>query len=162
MQPKSRYVKLNIVDWLLIATASILLLSLIGRGAAALMQEKEEAYMANVSFVIRDLDESTANLLSEQTAPFYLQDGRLLSDSYTVSVQPMTELLRDENGELTEVQSISSYKAIVSFVAKGQLAKDNTFLLSGMRRLSTGEALVLTQASVTYTADVLHVSPWAI
>lgn len=160
MPPKSRYVKLNIVDWLLIALLSLLLLATLVRGVGAVLS-KAEVCTADIEFVVRDLDEGTASLLAEQTAPIYLQDGCLLATAYTVSVQPMTELVRDESGVLTEVESLTSYKAIFSFTATGTQARDGTFLLASTRRLATGEALLLTQASVSYTANVLRVSPRA-
>lgn len=161
MPPKSRYVKLNIVDWLLIALLSLLLLATLVRGVGAVLSKEEDVCTADIEFVVRDLDEGTASLLAEQTAPIYLQDGCLLATAYTVSVQPMTELVRDESGVLTEVESLTSYKAIFSFTATGTQARDGTFLLAATRRLATGEALLLTQASVSYTANVLRVSPRA-
>ena len=59
---------------------------------------------------------------------------------------------------MTESESAVSYKLLVTFTAEGQLAKDETFLLGGTRRLSTGESLHVTQNDVTYRVDILRVS----
>ncbi|MBQ8351667.1 MAG: hypothetical protein IJY20_06465 [Clostridia bacterium] len=156
-QKKNRYVKMNIVDWLLIAVLGLLLLATLVRGIGAAVAQKEETYFADIEIVIRDLDEETANFLSTQRAPFFLQDGTLLATHYTISCQRMTELVRQDDGSLLETESLSAYKATISFRAEGILSKDGTFLLGSTRRLSTGETLLLTQANVSYTADVVRV-----
>lgn len=156
---KGRYVKLNIVDWLLIAAAALLLLALLVRGVGGLLAPQRERCRAEVSFVIRELREEDAARLSAAQDPFYFSDGALLTAAPTIHVQRATTLVRDEDGNLRETESLLTYKATVSFTAEGYLANDGTFLLGGTRRLSTGESLTLTCCDVTYKADVTKVHP---
>lgn len=156
---KGRYIKLNMADWLLIAAAALLLLSLLARGVGGLLAPQREPCRAEVTLVIRALDEEGAALLAAAQGPFYRQDGALLTDSATVTVQRDTTLIQQEDGSLIESESLLTYKATVTFTAAGYLASDGAFLLDGTRRLSTGETLTLTREGITYRADVTQVHP---
>lgn len=156
--PRGRYVKLNIVDYLLIAVLAFLLLSGLVRGVGTAFAGEAETCRAEVEFVIRDLDEATTKILAEQKEPFYLADGSLFAKDFTASIHRTTEIVKDEDGNMTETESLVSYRVTIAFVAEGELAKDGTFLFGGTRRLAMGESLTLTQANVTYTVDVVRVS----
>lgn len=156
--PRGRYVKLNIVDYLLIAAAVLLLLALLFRGVGMLVSGKAEICRADVEFAVRGLDEARMEQLIAEKAPFLLADGSSLAAQFETTVHQETMLVWNEDGSMTEAENPSAYRVIVSFTAEGELANDGTFLFGGTRRLATGEALVLTQAQVTYTADVVRVS----
>ena len=158
MQRKSRYVKPNILDWLLLAVLILFALALLLRGTFSVLSAREIDCHARVEFVIRELDEDAVHLLSEAHAPFYLADGSLLTDSFTTAISRTTELVRDEQGNLFETESLATYKVTVAFTATGRQAKDGTFLFGGTRRLAMGETLFLTQGDISYTADVVQVS----
>ena len=158
MQPKGRYIKLNIVDYLLIAVLALLLVAMAVRGIGLMTGNRADTCRAEVEFVIRDLDEDSMSILTGQQLPFYLQDGSLFAGQYTATIHRTTEVVRDENGNMQEAESLISYKVTFSFTAQGSTAKDGTFLLNGIRRLSIGETFYLTRESITYTADIVRVS----
>ena len=157
MQRKSRYVKPNTIDFLLLAVLVLLVLTLLLRGVLLFTHKEQPDCTAQVEFVVRDLDQELATHLATGRAPFYLAEGGMLAATYTAAMRATTVLVRDENGNLIEVESPGIYKVTVSFLVTGKRASDGTFLLHGVRRLATGDSLLLTCKDVTYQADVIRV-----
>ena len=157
-KPRGRYVKLNPVDYLLIALAVLLALTLLFRGISYYHTEKDDrACQANVGFVIRAVDEGMANSLQAGSAAFYLPDGTALPKTQIIKISQTEEYVPDDDGNMQPVVSARTYDVHISFTAEGSRAKDNTFLLNGIRRLSAGDSITLSRGGHSYTADFVAV-----
>lgn len=157
-KPRGRYVKLNPVDYLLIALAVLLALTLLVRGTSYYLNKNDDrSCQANVGFVIRAVDEVIANSLQESDAAFTLPDGTALPKTQVTRISQTEEYVPDDDGNMQPVVSARTYDVHISFTAEGSRAKDNTFLLNGIRRLAAGDSIPLTRDGHSYTADFVAV-----
>ncbi len=157
-KPRGRYIKLNPVDYLLIALAILLAFTLLARGISFGQDQKDDrACRANVGFVIRAVDEARANALQTGEIPFRLPDGIALPATRIIKISQTEEYVPDGDGNMQPVASARSYDVHISFVAEGRRANDNTFLLNGIRRLSAGDNITLSRGGHSYVADFVTV-----
>ncbi|MBQ8173845.1 MAG: DUF4330 family protein [Clostridia bacterium] len=158
MQPRGRYVKLNAVDYILIVSLVLLLLTLPIRGILYFRNTTEShACEASVEFVIRRVDEATVGTLQMGDASFCMPDGATLPQTKVSKIAHTVEYVPNEDGDMEGLESSTVYDVHFTFRAEGARAKDGTFLLFGSRRLSVGESLLLSRASHSYTADFVSV-----
>ena len=158
MQPRGRYVKLNAVDYILIVSLVLLILTLPIRGILYFSNMAEDRTCeANVEFVIRRVDESTRDRLQNGSEPFCTHSETPLPTVTLYKVTKTTEYVTDENGEIEGLPSADFYDVHFTFLAEGTRAADGTFLLFGNKRLSVGDSLALTRDSHSYRADVISV-----
>ncbi len=162
MQTRKRYIKRNIIDYLLIAAAILLILSLLARGVGLLLAENGDEQLAEIEFVIRSLDKKTAQALVDRQKPFFLSDGTAFAETYRAAVRPMTVIVEGPDGNLQEEQSLTQFQATFACTVTGRVAKDGTFLFAGVRRLAMGETLELTRGDATYRAEVVRVAVQAV
>lgn len=158
MQPRGRYVKLNAVDYILIISLVLLLLTLPLRGILYFRNTTaDRSCEARVEFVIRRVDEATKDRLQADSSVFSLSDGTALPAASVSKISHTVEYVQDEDGNKEGLPSPTSYDVQFSFRATGTRAKDGTFLLFGSRRLSVGDSLSLSRDGHSYAADFVSV-----
>ena len=158
MQPRGRYVKLNAVDYILIISLVLLILTLPIRGILYFSNAAADSTCeASVEFVIRRVDESSRDRLQQDNEPFCMGDGTPLPKATLHKVTKTTEYVSDGSGEIEGLPSADSYDVHFTLVAEGARAADGTFLLFGSRRLSVGDSLTLTRGAYSYQADFVSV-----
>lgn len=158
MQPRGRYVKLNAVDYILIVSLVLLLLTLPLRGILYFRNTTvDRTCEARVEFVIRRVDEKTAASLQTGDGSFSLADGTALPTATVSKISHTVEYVPDEDGTMQGLPSPTVYDVQFSFRASGTRAADGTFLLFGSRRLSVGDSLSLSRDGHSYTADFVSV-----
>ena len=159
MQPRGRYVRLNAVDYILIVTLVLLILTLPLRGILFLRDSAtDKTCRANVEFVIRGVDAEARTRFETASEPFYLSDGTALSGVTVSRVRHAVEHVTDESGNMQELESPTRYDVYFSTVTEGARAEDGTFLLFGVRRLSIADSMPLSHAGHAYTAVFVSVS----
>ncbi len=154
MAKRRRYIKRNAIDYILIAVAVLLLLSLVLRGVGVYLDEHEDRRCtATVSFTVRAVDWETALVLQMNAKPAFrfLDTGMSLDNVSYTGIQKTVDIVEGENGEFEEVSLSGRYD--ISFTAHnvaGIRAKDGGFLLGGSRRLATGDTAELVADDAKY------------
>ncbi len=156
-QPQGRYVKRNVIDYILIAMAVLLLLTIPVRGLFYLQHERtDRTCRARAEFVVRSVDYDTVDALRSKEV-FYTPEGVAIRDTRIVSVQVAQEYVPDEDGVMHPLPSPQKYNVRIAFTADGAQAQDGTFLLSGLYRLGVGEHMYLTHNGGGYEVDFVAV-----
>ena len=160
MQKTVRYVRRNLLDYVLIILPILLLLSLLTRAVMIqVFPTDANNCHAEIAFVIRSVDEETLNFLREQKeSDFSIAGNTVLKGARLTDITKTKDVVTDENGNLVEVESTGRYD-VTFYVSRatGLRAKDGTFLLEGGRRLAQGDTLTLVCKSTQYTADFVKV-----
>lgn len=160
MQKTSRFIRRNAVDYLFIIIPILLLVALLGRAVSLhFFGMEEKRYTAEIGFVIRSVDsELLEELLGEPTRDFSMPGGAVLKDARVSSYSFTKEVVADGNGNFVELESKDRYDVTftVGYASGGQ-AKDGTFLLGGVKRLSVGDSMNLTCKGAEYPVDFVKV-----
>ncbi len=154
MQQHGRFVRRNVWDYLVIGFFLLLALSLLGRALFSYFGNRDTACRAEITFVIRAVDNETRARLCAERDPFLLPDGSAFTGTWKETVEHTTRVVQEEDGTLTEVRTDAYYDVRFTFTADGARARDGAFLLASRRRIATGESLSLTRNQAHYTAEV--------
>ncbi len=154
MAKRRRYIKRNAIDYILLAVAILLALSLLFRGIGLYLNEHEDRRCtANIAFTVRGVDYDTMRLLqASDTGSFRFTDSSLaLRNVLYAGTRKSIDIVEGENGEFEEVELSDRYD--VSFTVwniEGLRARDGGFLLGGVRRLATGDKAELITDDAKY------------
>lgn len=142
--PRGRYVKRNVVDYLVILCVVLLFLSLAGRILLrAADQPWNENCRAEVQFVVRDADEETKDALLASGSVFRFGDA----------TDVLAQLVSCEPNPLDS----DTYDLTYTFSGRGHYAADRAFLLDGRTRVTGGDRLTVTQDALSLPIDVIRV-----
>ncbi len=162
MTKRRRYIKRNVIDYVLLAVGLLLLLSLALRGIDIYLTQKEDrSCRASISFVVRGVDYETAAELRRADAFRFFDSPLSLDDVSFTDMRLSLDTVQGENGELEQVPVPGRYDLSFSASANGIRARDGGFLLSGSRRLATGDSatLVFDASKYTVSFSLVRISP---
>lgn len=160
MQKTSRFIRKNAVDRIFVILPVLLLLALLARAVTGyFFPVNTEKCVAEVSFVIRAADgELLAELKSEPYHNFSIAGNELLLDARISDITPTKEVVSDGAGNLVEVPTEGRYDVTFTILyARGARAKDGAFMIGGVRRLSVGDSMNLTDGDAEYPVDFIKV-----
>lgn len=154
-----RYVKRNAADYILIALAVLLLLSI---GARFVMSEiikrSDRACTAKITFVVQGIEKENAAYLATLSSPFTFTDsGEPLGNVQLIEQKPTEVKVEQNDGSFLNLSSDTHVDLYFSFVAEGASAKDGTFLFRRARRLAPLDHLLLSCGDGRYEAEFLRV-----
>lgn len=154
MTKRRRYIKRNVIDYVLLSVLLLLLLSLLLRGADLYLTEREDrSCTASISFTVRGVDYETAVELRRANCFRFFDTDLSLDGAAFSDMRLSTDIVQKEDGSFEEVPLAHRYDISFSVSASGLRARDGGFLLSGVRRLATGDSTTLISGDAKYTVS---------
>lgn len=158
MTKRHRYIKRNAIDYVLLAVLVLLALSLLLRGVDLyLTQNEDRSCTATVSFTVRGLDYETAMALRHADTFRFFDSSLSLEGATYVDIRQSTDTVQKEDGSFEEAPLSDRFDLFFSASADGIRARDGGFLLSGVRRLATGDSATLIAEDAKYTVSFSRV-----
>lgn len=161
MQKTSRFIRRNAVDRILVILPVLLLVALLARGITGYFFPVDaDKCTAEISFVIRAVEEEKKNMLEASTPAynFSVAGKELFRDARITEIVPTKEVVSDGEGNLVELPTEGHYDVTFTILyAEGARAKDGTFMIGGVRRLSVGDSMNLTDGREEYPVDFIKV-----
>ncbi len=156
---RGRYIRRNVIDYIVILLAVLLLLSIGARFVAGKLNERgKTAAHATATFVLRGVENENAIYVSTLSSPFLFADnGTTLGQARFVEMRPTTVKVEEGDGSFTTLPSDTHCDLYFTLSVEGTLAKDGTFLLGGARRLSSNDHFTLSLGDGRYESEFLSV-----